>query len=516
MLQTAVSVQPGSDARFCAYQPAQPCSVMLFGALGDLAHRKLLPALFDLMHQRLLPAQFFILGTSRDDGDDGSFRREVEQMLRKAGKDALDPRIWQQFLERCYYVSGDYADATFYQQLAQRLARLETQHHTNGNRVFHLAIPPVLYGQVVQRLGAAKLTYHSGTETPWGRVILEKPLGRDVAGSQALDETLHEVLREDQIYRIDHYLGKETVQNLMILRFANAIFEPLWNRRYIDHVQMTVSETLGVEHRASFYDQTGCLRDMFQNHLFQLLCLVAMEPPARFDDDSIRDEKTKVLRAIRPLPLDRLDEMVVRGQYQAGLINGAPVQGYLQEPGIASASTIETFVAMKLLIDNWRWQDVPFYLRSGKRMARSASEIVVRYKSVPHSMFRDVTPESLTPNTLILHIQPEEGISLSFEAKQPGPKMCMSSVNMEFNYQQAFGVKAPGAYEHLLLECMLGDQTLFAPEAWVQLSWELLTPLLKAWEAAPGKRLCPYEAGSWGPPEASMLLERDGRRWHEP
>ncbi len=283
-----------------------------------------------------------------------------------------------------------------------------------------------------------------------------------------------------------------------------------------DSIQITVAETLGVEHRAGFYDQNGCLRDMFQNHLLQLLCLVAMEPPARFDGDCIRDEKAKVLHAIRPLPLDRLDDVAVRGQYQAGRINAAPVPGYRQEPGVSPTSMIETFVALKLFVDNWRWQDVPLYLRSGKRMAQPLSEIIVRFKSVPHSMFREVSPESLTPNTLILHIQPDEGISLSFEAKQPGPKMCMSSVTMEFNYQQAFGVKVPGAYEHLLLECMLGDQTLFAREDWVQLSWELMTPLLKAWEAAPAQKLSPYEAGSWGPPEASVLLERDNRQWHDP
>jgi len=515
MPHAAVSVQPVNES-FCIYQPAQPCGVILFGVLGDLAHRKLIPALFDLMHQRLLPEQFFLLGTARNPMTDASFRQDVEQTLRRAGKDALDPAIWETFLQRCYYVGGDYADSKFYQQLNQRLPELERQHQTGGNRVFHLAIPPALYGQAVRELGKAGLTQRSGAAPPWGRVILEKPLGHDLDSGQNLTWTLHRVLREDQVYRIDHYLGKETVQNLLIFRFANAIFEPLWNRRYIDHVQITVAETLGVEHRAGYYDRAGALRDMFQNHLLQLLCIVAMEPPASFEADRIRDEKVKVMRAIRPIALDRLGGSVVRGRYEAGAVDGVQVPGYLQEAGVASTSTTETFSALQLFIDNWRWQNVPFYLRSGKRLAKQVSEVVIQFKSVPHSMFRGLSPESLSANTLILRIQPEEGICLSFEAKHPGPKVCMSSVAMDFNYQQAFSIKPPGAYEHLLLECMLGDQTLFARQDWVELSWGLLTPLLEAWQGSASQPPRPYEAGSWGPDEAAALLARDGRKWHNP
>ncbi|PIQ83667.1 MAG: glucose-6-phosphate dehydrogenase [Candidatus Omnitrophica bacterium CG11_big_fil_rev_8_21_14_0_20_63_9] len=515
MPHAAVSVQP-IDESFCVYQPAQPCGVILFGVLGDLAHRKLIPALFDLMHRQLLPKQFFLLGTARNEMNDASFRQEVEQILRRAGKDTLDPGIWQTFLQRCYYVGGDYADSTFYQQLAVRLPQLEREHQTGGNRVFHLAIPPALYGQAVRELGKANLAQRSGTKPSWGRVILEKPLGRDLDSGQNLTWTLHCVLQEDQVYRIDHYLGKETVQNLLIFRFANAIFEPLWNRRYIDHVQITVAETLGVEHRAGYYDRAGVLRDMFQNHLLQLLCFIAMEPPASFEADRIRDEKVKVMRAVRPIALDRLGEVVVRGQYQAGVVDDARVPGYLEEEGISSTSTTDTFAALKLFVDNWRWQDVPFYLRSGKRLAQHVSEVVIQFKSVPHSMFRGLPANSLSPNKLILRIQPEEGICLSFEAKYPGPKVCMSSVAMDFNYQQVFGIKPPGAYEHLLLECMLGDQTLFARQDWVELSWGLLTPLLEAWQGSASQPPVPYVAGSWGPDEAVTLLARDGRQWHNP
>ncbi len=508
MTEPPATTNPAS----CVYQPAAPCAVILFGASGDLAHRKLLPALFDLMHQQLLPTNFFLLGVARTPMDDARFRRDVEQTLIKAGKDQLHSPAWGPYLERCHSLAGQYDDPATYRALAQRLAQLEAQHRTGGNRVFHLAIPSALYPTVVRQLAQAGLSQQSGTTSPWGRVIVEKPLGQDLASAQAINGALRQSLRESQIYRIDHYLGKETVQNLLIFRFANAIFEPLWNHRYVDHVQITVAETLGVEHRAEYYDQTGCLRDMFQNHLLQLLCLTAMEPPANFEAEAIHDEKVKVLQAVRPIPADQIEQVTVRGQYQAGTVEGTRVPGYLHEPEVPPTSRTETFAAMKVFVDNWRWQGVPFYMRSGKRMTRRVSDVVIRFKAVPHSMFGGLPPDALTPNTLTLRLQPDEGVQLSFEAKQPGPQMCMSAVAMEFSYQQTFQVKPPGPYEHLLLECMLGNQTLFAREDWVELTWGLLTPVLEAWQKT-ARPPAPYQAGGWGPEEAAALIGRDGRQW---
>ncbi len=515
MLQASLAT-PQVRKELCVWeQPADPCGMVLFGASGDLAHRKLIPALYDLRHQHLLPERFFLLGVANSQMNDESFQQDVASTLKRAGKEALDSDAWDPFIQGCHFLCGNFADPAMYQQLATRLSELEKQYQTGGNRVFHLAIPPSLYGQVVRQLGAVGLTQQSGTQAPWGRVILEKPLGRDLESARDLTQILNHVLREEQIYRIDHYLGKETVQNVLIFRFANAIFEPIWNRRFIDHVQITVAETLGVEHRAGYYDQAGCLRDMFQNHLLQLLCLVGMEPPASFQADRVRDEKVKVMRAIRPIAVDRLGQVAIRGQYRSSTVNGASVPGYLKEAGVPPTSRTETFAAAKLFIDNWRWQDVPFYLRSGKRLARQVTDVVIRFKSVPHSLFGDMTPGLLSPNTLILRIQPDEGICLTFEAKHPGPKLCMSSVAMDFSYRQGFGVEPPGAYEHLLLDCMLGDQTLFARQDWVELSWGLLAPLLKTWQTDAGAPAS-YQVGGWGPQEAVDLIGGDGRQWHNP
>ncbi len=505
--------KPAFQEELCLERPLDPCSVVIFGASGDLAHRKLIPALFDLMHQQLLSDRFFLVGTGRSPLSDDQFRQDVEKTLRHAGKDKLDPGIFEKFVSRCHFVTGGYADPPTYQRLHERLKELEAHYQTESNRLFHLAIPPDLYTQVIQQLVAARLTHACGTGKPWGRVIVEKPLGHDLESAQMLTRDFRRVLKEDQIYRIDHYLGKETVQNLLIFRFANAIFEPIWNRRYVDHVQITVAETLGVEHRAGYYEETGALRDMFQNHLMQLLCLVAMEPPPSFDAERVRDEKTKVMLSLRPLMPNSLDQTAVRGQYGAGQIGGESVVGYRQEQGVSPRSMTETFSALKVFVDNWRWQGVPFYLRSGKRLARQMTEIAIQFKPVPHLMFRGLFPDSLSPNTLVLRIQPEEGIALTFQAKHPGPKMCMSSVTLHFAYEEAYGIKLPGAYERLLLECMSGDQTLFAREDWIELSWSFIMPLLNAWAEKPSLEFPGYAAGRWGPSASDELIERDGRQW---
>ena len=497
----------------CLEHPPDPCGIVIFGASGDLANRKLIPALFDLMHQRLLSDRFFLVGISRSIVSDAQFREEVDKTLRRAGKDKLNPGIWDSFVQRCYCASGDYADAGTYQKLSEQLKQLEATHQTGGNRLFHLAIPSVLYPQVVEQLSAVGLTYESGMSKPWARVIVEKPIGRDLDSARELNRGFRRVLQEDQIYRIDHYLGKETVQNLLIFRFANAIFEPIWNRRYIDHIQITVAEALGVEHRAGYYEQTGAVRDMIQNHLLQLLCLVAMEPPPSFDAERVRDEKTKVLLSLRPLSRESLETVFVPGQYSFGAMDGVSVAGYRQEPGIPPNSTTETYAALKIFVDNWRWQGVPFYLRSGKRLAQQVTEIVIQFKPVPHMMFRGLSPDSLHPNTLVLRIHPEEGIALTFQAKHPGPKLCMSSVTLNFGYEETYGIKLPGAYERLLLECMTGDQTLFAREDWVELSWEFIMPILEAHKAGPVSFFPNYAASSWGPEASDELIRRDGRSW---
>lgn len=493
----------------CLELKPDSCGVVIFGASGDLTHRKLVPAFFEQFQRRLLPDHFFILGCARSELEEADFRDSFRNalLLQETSEGLAD-----QFLQHVYYLSGRYEQADLYARLSTRLDSLSAKSGTGGNCLYYLATPPSLYTTCVSGLGQAGLTRQDKSGR-WARVVVEKPFGHDLDSSRELDTALHQWLSEEQIYRIDHYLGKETVQNIFILRFANAIFEPLWNRRYIDHVQITVAETLGVENRAGYYEQAGALRDMFQNHMLEMLSLVAMEPPATFEADRHRDEKVKLLRSIRPFPAQGLGDWLVRGQYAAGTAEDGLLP-YRQEKGVQPDSQTETYVAMKVLIDNWRWQGVPFYLRSGKRMAKQVSEIAITFKSVPHSMFGKISPDQLQPNVLTLKIQPEEGMALTMEAKRPGPRMCMSSLTMNFSYRDVFGERSSNAYERLLLDCMVGDQTLFVRHDGAELAWTVLKPILASWQEAWSE--CPlafYAAGSHGPQAAEQLLERDGRRW---
>ncbi|MFH1719913.1 MAG: glucose-6-phosphate dehydrogenase [Planctomycetota bacterium] len=509
-------IQPSVDDRdsSCAEVAAGPNAMVVFGASGDLTHRKLLVSIFKLHTQGLLDERFYILGCGRKKFSDEDFRIKAEQSIRN-DSDFLSSRELDAFLSKLYYMDGDYSDAGFYQRLKARLAELNGMYDVSGSTVFYMSVPPFLYTTIVEHLGSAGLACPQGLgvqQQP--KLVVEKPFGKDLQTAVELNNSISRCFEESQIYRIDHYLGKETVQNILMLRFANTIFEPLWNRNYIDNVQITIAETVGVEHRAGYYDTAGALRDMFQNHMLQMLTLVAMESPISFEADYIRDEKVKLLRSIRPLDIDRLGDFCVRGQYGPGSANGKAVKGYLQEAGVAANSRTETFVAMKLFVDNWRWQGVPFYLRTGKRLAAKDTEIAITFRKVPHSMFSSVGLDELPANVLVLQIQPEEGISLSYQAKRPGSKICMSTLNMNFSYKGVFMVDMPEAYQRLLLDCMVGDQTLFTRQDDVEVSWQLLTPLLQAWErdeSAPGT----YAAGSESFPEADRLIEADGRQWRE-
>jgi glucose-6-phosphate 1-dehydrogenase len=497
----------------CAEAAPEPCGIVIFGASGDLTHRKLIPALFHLDQGNLLPDCWYVVGVGRTAMNDEGFRKTVAQSLdaipsaRSASRSSRNA-----FMSRFYYLAGDSNDPNYYPALKERLIQLDQSNRTGGNRLIYLATPPSLYADIIGQLGGAGLHQASG----WTRIIIEKPFGADLESARALNRQVRAVFREEQVYRIDHFLGKEAVQNILFFRFANAIFEPIWNRRYIDHIQVTAAESLGVERRAGYYESAGALRDMFQNHLLQLLCIVAMEPPASFEAEAIRDEKTKVLRSVRPISAAEVDRVAIRGQYQTGLIEDRPVVGYRSEPGVAPQSQTETFAALKLYVDNWRWQGVPFYLRSGKRLAKKATEIAIEFKPVPHLLFKPLLSEKIEPNTLVLSVQPSEGISLTFQAKRPGTKLRMGSVTMDFNYRGAFQVPSPDAYERLLLDCLAGDPMLFSREEWIDCSWSILAPVLDRWQERAAASLLGYEAGSWGPKEADELIERDGHHWRSP
>jgi len=491
-------------------RPGDRCAVVIFGASGDLTKRKLIPALSNLVSYGLMPPDYAILGVARRPLTDAAFREQMSQAIKEFAP-LEDPKAWSEFERRVYYLAGDFNDPQTYKNLALRLSELAKKHDTGGNVLYYLATPPNEFAPIVQNLGRAKLAQPQ--DGRWIRVIVEKPFGRDLDSAIALNRELHEVLSEDQIYRIDHYLGKETVQNIFVLRFANGIFEPIWNRRYIDHVQIMVAEDLGVEGRGAYYDQTGVVRDVIQNHMFQLLTLIAMEPPVSLQGEGVRNEKVKVLQAIHPPSHEGVLQSAVRGQYGAGMVNGKRVPAYREEPNVAPNSNTETYAGLKIQVDNWRWAGVPFYLRSGKRLARRDTEIVVQFNRPPLLFFRQTGLEKIESNRLIIHVQPEEGIRVQIKAKVPGPALQLKTVELAFNYKE-FGVGAEATgYERLLHDCMVGDSTLFHREDMVEAAWRVVTPILDLWASLPARDFPNYAAGTWGPAAADELLQRDGRRW---
>lgn len=492
----------------CDIEIPDRCGVVIFGASGDLSKRRLIPALYRLHKNRLLPENFFIIGTGRTRLGIDQFRGAMHAAVTEAFPEDFDRAAWVEFASRLYYSSMDYGVHETYKGLRRDLTALEDRYRTGRNRIFYLAVPPTTFETIIINLGIEGL---ADEELSSAHIVVEKPFGRDLDSARKLNRLLKQFFKEKDIFRIDHFLAKETVQNIMMFRFANSIFEPLWNNRYIDHVQITASETIGVEHRAGYYEEAGVIRDMFPNHLFQLLAITAMEPPPLFEAEMVRDEKTKVFRSIRPIPLDRVDESVVIGQYGDGQVSGRSVACYREEEGVSPKSTTPTFAAMKLFVDNWRWRGVPFYLRSGKRLSSRKTEIAIFFKSVPHLMFEELIEGPITPNILVLKIQPEEGISLSLQTKLPGSKVCLAPVSMDFFYPVDVQLSA---YEWVLLDCMRGDQMLFIREDGVEAAWALLTPVIERLEVTTGVEKFPdYPAGSSGPEAAALLIERDGRTW---
>ncbi|PYQ12919.1 MAG: glucose-6-phosphate dehydrogenase [Acidobacteria bacterium] len=485
--------------------------MVICGAGGDLTKRKLLPALCNLAGAGLLSKQFAIVGFSRGARSDDEFRRQLTQDIQTYATAPVDPELWKWFLKRIYYHGGDFKDASVYEKLADRLAELDREHGTQGNFLYYLATAPEFFGEIVSRLHAVGLTREE--HGLWRRVIVEKPFGRDLESAKSLNAELRHCLDEKQIYRIDHYLGKETVQNILVFRFSNGIFEPIWNRRYIDHVQITLAETVGVERRGSYYEQYGALRDMVPNHLFQLVSLTAMEPPVSFRADAVRDEQAKVLHAIQPPSPEKVLRTTLRGQYGEGMVAGALVPAYRAEPRVSPSSNTETFVALKLTLDNWRWADVPFYLRTGKRLTRRYTEIAIQFRRAPLILFRDTPVDRLRRNRLVLRIAPDEGISLRFGAKIPGPVMNIGAVEMNFSYVDYFKTVPNTGYERLLYDAMIGDATLFQRADMLEAGWEVIQPILDVWKALPPRSFPNYAAGGMGPPESDELLRQDGREW---
>jgi glucose-6-phosphate 1-dehydrogenase len=480
----------------------EPCALVIFGASGDLTRRKLFPALYSLAYRRLLPERFGVVGVARTEMTDEEFAARMEEAVREFGRDDFRQDVWDGLAAGIRYVSTEFTDEAGEDHVAGCLTKLDDDRGTRGNRVYYLAVPPDAFEVLVRELGERRAA------EGWTRLIVEKPFGRDVASARELNAKLHEFFTEEEIFRIDHYLGKETVQNVLALRFANGIFEPIWNRQFIDHIQITVAESIGIERRAAFYEQAGAMRDIFQNHLLQLLAVTAMEPPIDFTADSVRNEKVKVLKAMHtPGPRD-----VVRGQYGRGFVEGVEVPAYRDEEGVDPNSMTETFVASRLYVDNWRWADTPIYVRVGKRLPRRETTVAIQFQRAPHPPFAEIAGEGLQPNVLVVHIQPNEGVSLEIGAKVPGHGMEIRTVHMDFLYGGAFRTGLPEAYERLIIDCMLGDATLFTRSDEIEEQWALVDAIVSAWSR--DRPVFPnYAAGTWGPKEAKDLLARDSRRW---
>ena len=492
-----------------------PSTIIIFGASGDLTHRKLIPALYDLAHERLLPAGFSIVGFAHREYDDASFQQRARDGVETFSRNQPDNEIWESFCEGIRYVRGDFTVHEDFDRLRETLDAVDHERGTSGNRLFYLSTPPRFYDPILENLAAADL-YETDDARSWQRVIVEKPFGHDYASAHELNERISRVFSEDAIYRIDHYLGKETVRNILAFRFGNGIYEPLWNRHFIDHVQITVAESIGIEDRASYYEQSGAIRDMVQNHLMQLFSLTAMEAPVSLDADAVRNEKVKVLNAVRPLRPELVPRLTTRAQYVAGYLDGDDVPGYREEPGVDPASNTETYAAVQLYVDNWRWAGVPFYLRTGKRLARRVTEVAIRFRPAPQRLFESDQSEQSSPNELVLEIQPDEGINLNFKVKVPGPVFDLRPVNMVFQYGTAFSVQLPEAYERLLLDAMLGDRTLFIRRDEVEAAWKIVDQIVAGWDRQDAAMIPTYESGTWGPTEANALLADDGHEWRKP
>jgi len=514
MQETQFSQNPLREGLINRRTP-EPCALVIFGATGDLTHRKLVPALYNLAHEGQLPSSFAVVGFARRPKTNDEFRAELQQGVREFSRfSPINPAVWDAFAQGVYYHRSEFGDDKGYDSLGKTLEQIDRTHGTAGNRLFYLATAPTEFEEIIQKLGVHGLVQHGHNHGPSQRIIVEKPFGRSLDTARELNGVLARVFDEHQIFRIDHYLGKETVQNILALRFANEIFEPLWNQKYIDHVQITVAESIGVEGRGAYYDNSGALRDMAQNHMMQLLALVAMEPPASLEAEDIRDEKVKVLRSIRLIASEQAQQFTVRGQYGRGAIAGKPVAAYHEEPNVAPDSPTETFVALKLFLDNWRWAGAPFYLRHGKRLPKQVAEIAIQFKAPPAVLFAAEQAAPLQPNVLVLRIQPDEGVAIRMNAKVPGTTLNLQPVKMDFRYGGSFGARSPDAYERLLHDAIVGDSTLFTRRDEVECSWSIMDAILDGWQKAPAP--VAYESGTWGPVEADAFIQADERQWRRP